>query len=157
MKCTKIPRLKCADALSLDMCDSVILCMNSAAHVLVCTMLSHMFEPCCVVVAGLYSVCHPPTCPTHPAPPLPHLYLIQANLTDLFEYMDEEAMEKLYRLLVSRCHTGGRLAYWNLLCRRHCPSSLKDQVQPLSDLAASLHSKDRVFFYSSFQVDEILP
>ena len=148
--------MKCANALSLDMCDSVTLCMNSAVHVLVCTMLSHTFALLCSGGWPLVCVTCPLAPPTLP-PPLPHLYLIQANLTDLFEYMDEEAMEKLYRLLVSRCHTGGRLAYWNLFCRRHCPSSLKDRVQPLSDLAASLHSKDRVFFYSSFQVDKILP
>ena len=66
-------------------------------------------------------------------------------------------MEKLYRLLVSRCCPGGRLAYWNLFCPRQCPSSLRDKVQPLSDLAAKLHSKDRVFFYSTFEIDEIRP
>jgi len=77
------------------------------------------------------------------------------NLSDLFEYLTPAATEALYTQLIDTARPGARLAYWNLLVPRTCPDALRDRVQPLSDLAAELHARDRTFFYSAFHVDEV--
>ncbi|MEX2586823.1 MAG: DUF3419 family protein [Actinomycetota bacterium] len=79
------------------------------------------------------------------------------NLSDLFEYLTPDATETLYTQLIDTARPGARLAYWNLLVPRARPASLHDRVQPLTDLAADLHARDRTFFYSAFHVDEVRP
>jgi len=79
------------------------------------------------------------------------------NLSDIFEYLPDNAAEALYAQLIHTARPHARLAYWNLLVPRTCPPSLRDRVRPLSDLAAKLHASDRTFFYSAFHIDEVLP
>lgn len=79
------------------------------------------------------------------------------NLSDLFEYLTPDATEALYTQLIQNARPGARLAYWNLLVPRSCPDSQRHRVQPLPELAAELHARDRTFFYSKFQVDEVRP
>ena len=75
-------------------------------------------------------------------------------MSDVFEYLGEPEADALFKLLVSKCAAGGRLAYWNLFCPRKCPPL--ENVRSLKELSASLHQKDRVYFYGDFFVDEIL-
>ncbi|XP_062503128.1 uncharacterized protein LOC134180064 [Corticium candelabrum] len=80
----------------------------------------------------------------------------KANLSDIFEYMSEDHADAVFHLLVSKCRPGGRLAYWNLFTPRQAPDSLmKGQLTSLSEIASRLHSEDRVYFYSSFHVEEV--
>jgi len=79
------------------------------------------------------------------------------NLSDIFEYMDEESGTLLYGRLLAQARPGARLAYWNMLVPRHCPSRFADRVSPLDDLASRLFARDRAFFYSAIRVDEVRP
>ncbi len=77
------------------------------------------------------------------------------NLSDIFEYMDEDAGARLYGHLLDHARPGARLAYWNMLVPRSCPAAFRDRVTPLDELAASLFAVDRAFFYSAFHVDAV--
>jgi len=79
------------------------------------------------------------------------------NLSDIFEYMDEDSGARLYGKLLAHARAGARLAYWNMLVPRRCPLRFADCVTSLDDLAASLFARDRAFFYSAFRVDEVRP
>jgi S-adenosylmethionine-diacylglycerol 3-amino-3-carboxypropyl transferase len=79
------------------------------------------------------------------------------NLSDIFEYVSEQTTEAMYRELVGLAAPGARIAYWNTFVPRRCPTSLHDHVRPLDGLSSSLHAKDKAFFYTHFQVDEVRP
>jgi S-adenosylmethionine-diacylglycerol 3-amino-3-carboxypropyl transferase len=79
----------------------------------------------------------------------------KANLSDMFEYMTEDASAELLELLASRMRAGGRIAYWNLLVPRSRPERLADRLVPLREEADTLWARDRVFFYSAFHLDEV--
>lgn len=76
------------------------------------------------------------------------------NLSDIFEYLGEPAVERLYGKLLDRARPGARLAYWNMLAPRRCPEAFGDRVRPLDGLATQLFERDRAFFYSAFRVEE---
>lgn len=77
------------------------------------------------------------------------------NLSDIFEYMSPENTAVLLEKLADSSTTGGRLAYWNMLVPRSRPESLKDKLEPLTDLAEQLFRSDKAFFYSKFIVEEV--
>ncbi len=77
------------------------------------------------------------------------------NLSDIFEYMDENNGTSLYATLLKYARAGARLAYWNMLVPRQCPACLADRIIPLDALAERLFACDRAFFYSAFRVDEV--
>jgi S-adenosylmethionine-diacylglycerol 3-amino-3-carboxypropyl transferase len=79
------------------------------------------------------------------------------NLSDIFEYVDEEATREIYASLIDVARPGARLAYWNAFVPRGRPAELAARARPLADLAAELHARDRAFFYGNFHVDETLP
>jgi len=76
------------------------------------------------------------------------------NLSDIFEYLSEEATENLLRRIAERSAPGARLAYWNMLAPRSRPDSLADDLAPCGDLAGDLHREDKAFFYSRFVVEK---
>lgn len=76
------------------------------------------------------------------------------NLSDIFEYMSADQSTALLKVLVAAARPKSRLAYWNMLAPRRAPESLRDQIQPLTELATSLHARDKAFFYSAFVVEE---
>jgi len=78
------------------------------------------------------------------------------NLSDIFEYMSEEQTELLLRRLVSASNPDARLFYWNMLAPRRRPESMRDVLEPLDDLAASLHASDKAFFYSRVVVERVV-
>lgn len=78
------------------------------------------------------------------------------NLSDIFEYMAESEYHALLRHIVSVASPGARLVYWNLLAPRRRPDSMADQLSSLDELAASLHSRDKAFFYGALIVEEVL-
>ncbi|MGH9328827.1 MAG: DUF3419 family protein, partial [Vicinamibacterales bacterium] len=77
------------------------------------------------------------------------------NLSDLFEYVSLEHYHQLLRAIVGASRPHARLAYWNMLAPRRRPEEMADSLVPLSELAARLHLRDRAFFYSAFQLEEV--
>ncbi len=78
----------------------------------------------------------------------------KAALSDVFEYMSEDATEHLFAALANRLRPGGRMAYWNLLVPRAPSASLADRLRPLVDEAHPLWLQDRAWFYRAFHLDE---
>jgi S-adenosylmethionine-diacylglycerol 3-amino-3-carboxypropyl transferase len=79
----------------------------------------------------------------------------KANLSDVFEYMSDDASDAMFAVLAERMRAGGRVAYWNLLVPRTPPPALRHRLKPLNQLAERLHSRDRTWFYRSFHIDEV--
>lgn len=78
------------------------------------------------------------------------------NLSDIFEYMNEENTAALLGQLVDRSRPGARLAYWNMLAPRSRPEIMAHRLKPLPELAERLFHEDRAFFYSRFVVEEVI-
>jgi len=81
----------------------------------------------------------------------------KANLSDVFEYMSEEASQHMFAVLARCMRAGGRLAYWNLLVPRAPEASLQHRLKPLTETSERLHAIDRTWFYRSFHIDEVQP
>jgi S-adenosylmethionine-diacylglycerol 3-amino-3-carboxypropyl transferase len=79
------------------------------------------------------------------------------NLSDIFEYISEENYASMLEQLARTGRPSGRLVYWNMLAPRSRPAALAARLQPLTEFAQQLHSKDKAFFYSAFIIEEILP
>ncbi|CAN5459720.1 hypothetical protein BH23ACI1_BH23ACI1_10390 [soil metagenome] len=78
------------------------------------------------------------------------------NLSDIFEYMSVPAYHRTLDAIVGCSRPGARLAYWNMLAPRARPEAMSARLQPLEELAATLHLSDRAFFYSAFRVEQVL-
>ena len=96
------------------------------------------------------------------------------NLSDVFEYLSEADYESLLRRIVHASKTSAmlgtsrltveqqnqqtrsRLVYWNMLAPRHCPPSLRNQINPLNELAETLFQQDKAFFYSRLVIEEVM-
>jgi S-adenosylmethionine-diacylglycerol 3-amino-3-carboxypropyl transferase len=77
------------------------------------------------------------------------------NLSDVFEYVDEEAYHRMLDHLVRVGRPGGRLAYWNLFVPRSRPASMTDRLVPRAQRANALHARDRAFFYGDFVLEDV--
>ncbi|HKE81566.1 MAG TPA: DUF3419 family protein [Solirubrobacteraceae bacterium] len=80
-----------------------------------------------------------------------------ANLSDVFEYLPEDAAGELLGLVGSRLRPGARVAYWNLLVARSLPAGGAYALRPRRAWSRGLWEHDRVFFYSDFHIDEKEP
>jgi len=77
------------------------------------------------------------------------------NLSDIFEYMAHSQYLTLLQSIVAAASSKARLVYWNLLAPRRRPDSMDGQLRSLDELAASLHSQDKAFFYGALIVEEV--
>ena len=77
------------------------------------------------------------------------------NLSDIFEYMSEEATARLLAQLARKGRPGARLVYWNMLAPRSRPPELADRLEPLDEEAHQLWSEDRAFFYQALRIEEV--
>jgi len=77
------------------------------------------------------------------------------NLSDIFEYLSPEQCVDVYGRLLKSARPAARLAYWNMLVPRQCPSSLASRIRPLESEAQQLFLEDRAFFYSRFVLEEV--
>jgi S-adenosylmethionine-diacylglycerol 3-amino-3-carboxypropyl transferase len=77
------------------------------------------------------------------------------NLSDIFEYMGEEAYYRALARLARSGRPGGRLLYWNMLVPRRRPAALAGLLRPLDELGARLLGADKAFFYSAVVVEEL--
>jgi S-adenosylmethionine-diacylglycerol 3-amino-3-carboxypropyl transferase len=81
--------------------------------------------------------------------------LNKANLSDLFEYLDEETCESMWRTFGERFRPAGRIIYWNLFVPRSVPAHLHALIAPREEEAKALYARDRALFYSAFHIDEV--
>ena len=82
----------------------------------------------------------------------------KANLSDLFEYLSDEAADSLFEVVGERLRPGGRLCFWNLLVPREvrrASGTARARMRPLRDLASKLHARDRAWLYRAFHVEEV--
>lgn len=77
------------------------------------------------------------------------------NLSDIFEYVNEQTTRKIYGALLRYVNPGGRIAYWNTFVPRQCPPEFAANVIPRNELSAELFAEDKAFFYGHFQIDEV--
>lgn len=81
----------------------------------------------------------------------------KANLSDVFEYMSEEASDSLFGLFARALRPGGRIAYWNLLVERKPPARLSDKLVYRAEQSQTLWLEDRAWFYGSFRLEDVRP
>ena len=77
------------------------------------------------------------------------------NLSDLFEYLDEDTTQEIYGVLLDAARPGARLATWNMMVPRCGRDFYPDQLIHLDGLSKQLHEQDRAFFYGDFIVEEV--
>jgi len=77
------------------------------------------------------------------------------NLSDIFEYMSEEAHRACLEGILAAARPGGRLLYWNMLVPRQRPADLADRLDGLDELGARLLAEDKAFFYSRVVVEQV--
>jgi S-adenosylmethionine-diacylglycerol 3-amino-3-carboxypropyl transferase len=76
------------------------------------------------------------------------------NLSNIFEYMDQNLFRKTAAELLRATQPGGRIAYWNLMVPRVMSDYFKDELILKKELSAELSQRDKGFFYSNFIVEE---
>lgn len=72
----------------------------------------------------------------------------KANLSDMCEYMSDEATAAFFRLLSQCMRPGARVALWQLLLERRPPPPWRVD----ESASGALHDGDRVFFYRGFRL-----
>jgi len=91
----------------------------------------------------------------------------KANLSDLFEYLSDEATDAIFATIGERLRPGGRACFWNLLVPREPVRSPgpgvaagedaapRARLHPLRTLADALYARDRSWFYRAFHIEEV--
>jgi len=77
------------------------------------------------------------------------------NLSDIFEYMDDELFKTVAQSIVDHARNGARIAYWNLMIPRKIAEILPRKVTHLEDLSMKLKELDKGYFYQAFLIDEV--
>lgn len=77
------------------------------------------------------------------------------NLSDIFEYLDEDTCRSVYVKLMETANPQARFAYWNMLVPRERPETAAERVRSLRALSDGQFAKDLAFFYSRFVVEEV--
>ena len=77
------------------------------------------------------------------------------NLSDIFEYMSEGEMDKLYEHMIQKSSKGCRIAYWNMLAPRSLSYDIRTKYGITTDKEKNMYylKKDKAFFYSKFYLD----
>jgi len=78
------------------------------------------------------------------------------NLSNIFEYMNQELFQQTAQQLIEATEKGGRLAYWNLMVPRQLSGQFPEYINCLTDLSYTLTEQDKGFFYQQFIIDERL-
>lgn len=81
-------------------------------------------------------------------------YISKYNLSDIFEYMSDEQMCKIYEKIFTKSKTGTRVAYWNMLADKRA-SKYFENLEYKEKESKKLLNKDKAFFYSNFIIEEI--
>ena len=78
------------------------------------------------------------------------------NLSDIFEYMDEDLFREISLQLLECANNGAKFCYWNMMVDRRISKILPQNFEYKKDLSQELYLKDRAFFYKDFIVDEVV-
>lgn len=78
------------------------------------------------------------------------------NLSDIFEYMDEEVFNEVYGSIIKAANPRAKLVYWNMMVPRRVPRKFSEQVIQLKTTEEECKAMDKAFFYSDFVVEEVL-
>ncbi len=81
-------------------------------------------------------------------------YISKYNLSDIFEYMDDSQMCKIYEKIFTKSPKGTRVAYWNMLADKRA-SKYFENLNYLEEESKNLFKKDKAFFYCNFIIEEI--
>ena len=81
-------------------------------------------------------------------------YISKYNLSDIFEYMSDEEMCKIFAKMFVKSDSGTKIAYWNMLADKRA-SKYFDNLDFKSEKSQELLDKDKAFFYSKFILEEI--
>ena len=81
-------------------------------------------------------------------------YISKYNLSDIFEYMDDEQMKKIYEKMLTKSPKGSRVAYWNMLADKRA-SKYFNKIEYLEEESQKLLQQDKAFFYSNFIIEEV--
>ncbi|GLQ52875.1 DUF3419 family protein [Devosia nitrariae] len=77
------------------------------------------------------------------------------NLSDIFEYMDEDVFASVYGAILEAAKPGARLVYWNMMVPRRAPRQWAGRVERLEAVEAAGKAHDKAFFYSDFVVERV--
>ncbi len=77
------------------------------------------------------------------------------NLSDIFEYMDEEVFGAVYGSIVDAANPSARLVYWNMMVPRRAPEVFASRIHTLSEVEQAGKAMDKAFFYSDFVVEQV--
>lgn len=77
------------------------------------------------------------------------------NLSDIFEYMNEDSFAQVYRSIINASNPGARLVYWNMMVPRRMPAQFENSMQRLIQVEQCGKSMDKAFFYSDFVVEQV--
>jgi S-adenosylmethionine-diacylglycerol 3-amino-3-carboxypropyl transferase len=78
----------------------------------------------------------------------------KCNLSDIFEYMSEDDMCNIVKVILTKAPKGSRIAYWNMLSDKQA-SRFIDEIEYKEELSKQLLAEDKAFFYSKFIVEEV--
>jgi len=76
------------------------------------------------------------------------------NLSNIFEYMNQEVFTKVANDFVSHCSAGGKIAYWNLMVPRQISAAFPTEMSPDIAFTKLAKTDDKGFFYRAFWLDE---
>jgi S-adenosylmethionine-diacylglycerol 3-amino-3-carboxypropyl transferase len=76
------------------------------------------------------------------------------NLSNIFEYMDNQTFIATAMKLVQSLEPGGKMAYWNLMVPRYVSKALPEKVIHLKEWADKASTQDKGFFYNQFIIDQ---
>lgn len=77
------------------------------------------------------------------------------NLSDIFEYLDDETAASTFGELLETARPGARMAYWNMMVPRRCDDYHPEAVEPRRERSRELHERDRAFFYARFILEVV--
>ena len=86
---------------------------------------------------------------------MPDSSIQKFNFTNIFEWMPEDAFERLLREVWRVASPGAVMTYRNLLVFRERPQALRSMIHPDRQLAETLHARDRSFIYRNYVVERI--
>ncbi len=82
-------------------------------------------------------------------------YISKYNLSDIFEYMDDTQMCKIFEKMNIKSGKGTIIAYWNMLADKRL-SKYFQNLEFKEKESEELLKRDKAFFYSKFIVEEII-
>jgi S-adenosylmethionine-diacylglycerol 3-amino-3-carboxypropyl transferase len=78
------------------------------------------------------------------------------NLSNVFEYIAADRFRALLGRLAGAARRGARLVYWNMIVPRRGADVAPEHVRELTAASRDLFARDKVFFYSTLRVEEVL-